>query len=342
MLVVLAVFSILGFDQSWDTLNYHLPYAALRVGLLSPQEFLLPTGLQSRFEGFPAFIDILQGVLWRVFGTPKAVALITPLAVACLAAYARLAFRIGLFWSVMIFLAVPILHTALNAAYVDLWTNAFFSVFLLAAFKSLQPGEPWMRRHLAAAMLALGIAVNSKEQYYILGGLAFGVYALLLALPAWQRRDWKLAGLVAALAVLAFAAPLKNLFMFGNPIYPIELPALGWHGPEQAYFPAGTSNHIPQFVRYLLSQMELDALDHRTRGYSIDQGEAEYQPGYHMGGSSGILLVVALAILWLCLRRVVLTRLDKATLGAVALLTILVACFPVPTSCATSASSRSS
>ncbi len=328
VLLTLAVFAFLGFDQSWDALEYHLPYAALRTGILTSRDLVLQSGLQFRYNGFPALIDIVQGGLWRLFGTPKAAALVTPLAMAGFAVYVRCAFRIGLLWPVMIFIAVPTLHTALNAAYVDLWTNAFFALHLAAAFKTLQPGERHRKAHLIISLLALGVAVNAKEQYYVLGGLSLGLYGLLL-MAGWKAERLRVLLVIAVLAPVAFAAPLKNLIVYGNPIYPMAFAALDWEGPEKAYFsPSPSTGKAPRPVRYLLSQMELDALDEHKRGYSLDQGEAEGKLGYHMGGSSEILLFVTVVTLILCLRRVHLSRLQKAEMGSFAILVAVVSCFP--------------
>ena len=63
-------------------------------------------------------------------------------------------------------------------------------------------------------------------------------------------------------------------------------------------------------------------------GYNIDQGEAEGQPGYHMGGSSGILLYVTLAMLWVCLRRMRVSPVQRRLAMAFGVLVVAVAFFP--------------
>ena len=201
IILLLCAFAVVGLDQSWDAIAYHLPYAALRTGIVTPQDFLLSPGFQSRYDGFPAFIDLVQGGLWRLFGTLKAAALIAPLSIAPLAVYARLALRLPAIWTVAIFLAVPILHTALQAAYVDLWTNAFFSLHLAAAWISLQPGTTRPKRHVAISLLALAVAVNSKEQFYIIGALSGVLYAGLIAIDI-RRLGWRGLALVLILAPL--------------------------------------------------------------------------------------------------------------------------------------------
>ncbi len=334
LLLALCIFSITGFEQDWDTIAYHLPYAALRSGLMNAQDLSLSPGLQSRYDGFPGLVDLVQGGLWRLSGTPKAAALVTPLAIAALAVYARHALRLRLIWPVMIFLAVPILHTALQAAYVDLWTNAFFSLHLVAAFRSLGTSGRTNLTATIVSLLALAVAVNSKEQFYLVGGVSFALYGGLMLLrlgrqPATKREALRQIITALVLSPVVFASPIQDWIAFGNPIYPIDLPRLGWHGPEQVQFPASrTLDHAPRMVRYLLSQFELNGLSGRAHGYTIDQGESEASPGYHMGGSSGILLFAALAVTVPCLRRLRLTPVQKASAAAFALLTLFVANFP--------------
>ncbi len=327
IILLLCAFALVGLDQSWDAIAYHLPYAALRTGIVTPQDFLLSPGFQNRYDGFPAFIDLVQGGLWQLFDTPKAAALVAPLAIIPLAIYARLALRLPAILIVTIFLAVPILHTALQAAYVDLWTNAFFSLHLAAAWTSLQPGTKRPKLHIVVSLLALGIAVNSKQQFYVIGALSGVLYAGLIMIDI-RKLGWQALAVAVVLAPLVAAAPLLNLIHHGNPLYPMSAPALGLAGPEAAYFPAGAGEPLPQPVRYVLSMFEWYALSHRRMGYNIDQGEAEGHPGYHMGGSSGILLFVTLAMLAMCLRRTPLTSGQKRIAGAFAVLVMAVAFFP--------------
>ena len=227
-LVILGVFNLRKFDWSPDTIAYHLSFAALRVGLISPEQLILRPDLHERFLGFPALVDVVQGGLWRVFGRAEAASLVAPIAVGCFAAYARLAFGIGMVWSAGIFVAVPILHTAIDSSQVDLWTNAFFAIHLLAAYQTLCSESPRRVLHALVSNLALLIAVNSKPQFYVVGAFSYALFGALLVVQALRQRsqgkpqrEARLALLVSLVLVpLTFYSPLKNALAFTNPIYP--------------------------------------------------------------------------------------------------------------------------
>ncbi len=65
-------------------------------------------------------------------------------------------------WPVAILLAIPITHTALASANVDLWTNALFCIFLLAGWQVMRfPAQNW-RMHALIRVAALVAAALSK------------------------------------------------------------------------------------------------------------------------------------------------------------------------------------
>jgi hypothetical protein len=333
----IAVVDLMKFDLSWDTLAYHLPFAALRVGLMSPDQFIMPAYLAARFNGFPALVDYVQGALWAITGHPQAVSLITPLAALLLAGYLRATGRVPMVWTAGIFLAVPALHTALDSGYTDVWTNAFFAIHLVAVWRIVTARRPaW--RDVIAAILALLVAVNSKEQYFVLGAASFAVTAVLLLgrqLAGWWRGvAFPRAPLIAFLALspLVFFSPLRNLVLFGNPIYPVTVTVGGhvfpgtevgeWAGPAEL---AGAS----QPVRYLLSQLDLYATNMRPDGYTNGQGDQPHgAAGFRMGGSLGVLLVTSLALLVPALARRGLRGAEVAALAGGAALLALIAWFP--------------
>jgi hypothetical protein len=317
------------FNGGFDALAYHLPFAALRTGILRPDQFTLPPLLADRLAGFPPLADWVQGGLWLAVGRAEAAALIAPLAVLGFALYGRLAFGLPLLWSILIFIAVPILHTALDGMYVDLWTNAAFAVHLLAAYRAVTVPRraAW---HALGSMLALSIAVWSKPQFTVVGALSF---VLLAGLLVRRGPDWRALAVCVLLLPLAFFWPLRDLLRFGNPVYPIaihlgplDLPGTqsnAWDGP------AGL-RRAPDAVRYLLSQLDLDAVNARPGGYTLDQGlQPAGSPGYRMGGSLAVLLLASVSVLAIGLRRATAAAADAAVAGgAFLLLVAIVATLP--------------
>jgi hypothetical protein len=337
LLLFIAAVDLSRFDLNWDTLAYHLPFAALRLGFTTPAQFTLPPDMLARFLGFPPLVDYVQGSLWSLAGRPEAVSLIAPLAILALALYLRRAFGLPMLLTVLVFLAVPILHTALDSGYTDLWTNAFFTIHLLAAWRLLtRPAPAW--RDAAVSAAALAVAVESKEQYFVIGAVSLGLIVLLLGLRLWQARGawagggWRALLVLLVCAPIAFYAPLRNLLLHDNPIYPVTVRVAGhsfpgteagvWSGPRAL-------QNTPQVVRYVLSQLDLEATNQRPGGYTIDQGEqAQGIGGFRMGGSLGILLLGAATLLALGLRRRGVARHERPALAGAALLLVAVACFP--------------
>lgn len=341
-ILILFYFGLLAFERlnvSWDTLVYHLPFAAFRTGIISSHRFVLPLDLRARYHGFPPVADFVQGALWGATGRLSAANLISPLSILALAVYARFAFGVQLVWTVLIFLAVPILQSAIDAGYTDLWTNAFFSLFLLAAARSFILRKSHALLHAGIAAVGLGIAVNSKEQYYVIGGFAAVLLMLTwLALCVVRARASGLRlrlpapiMLFLVLSPLVFCTPIKNLFVYGNPVYPETVTILSYRLPgleKPRWFGPLALTRTPQPARFALSELGLNAVN-RPGAYTIDQGERPRgSPGFRMGGSLGVLFVTMLGYLALCLLNLPRSPEKRAlSLGAAGLVTV-VAFFP--------------
>jgi hypothetical protein len=303
VLLYIAYVDLAKFDLDWDTLVYHMPFAALRMGMIRPQQFVLPPGLQRYYDGFPQLTDYVQGFLWMITRRPEAVSLISAIAPAVLALYMRIAYRLPMIWTVLIFVAVPILHVNLDSGLVDLWTNAFFTMFLFAAWRVLtQPTPSWV--DALAANLALAVVVNSKEQFYVVGGFAYAVTLALAAgrmLAHWRRGsglNWAPPAVFLVMAPITFYAPLRDLLLFHNPIFPAPIRASGFAAQRSIWDVPTALQNVAQPIRYLLSQLDLNATDMRPNGYSVGQGDVPSgSPGDHMGGSLSILLLGFIVLL---------------------------------------------
>ena len=99
-------------DYNWDSLAYHVPFAALRTGLVSRDQYILPPSLQAVYDGFPVVQDYLKGWLWKLSGNVNAVNLPTVAALVgmcvALAAMLRLSFSLCLIAA----MAIPVIHVA--------------------------------------------------------------------------------------------------------------------------------------------------------------------------------------------------------------------------------------
>jgi len=216
-----------GFDALW----YHLPLAMsfLRSGHLEPP------GRDLVFY-FPGDGELLGRMLGDVAGVRAMPLVQWPFALVAAAATVALARAVGVRraapWAAALVLSSPLVLFQSQLAYVD--------VIALAA---LAAGAAWLVRavrapgdraavHLAlVAGLLLGLAAGTK--YAALPCL--GVGALVVPGFAALLQGVRRAGVVSV-AALAGALPpslfwyARNLRLTGNPIFPIDLPALHFTG----------------------------------------------------------------------------------------------------------------
>src|SRR6185312_9017168 len=77
--ILLAIVGIKGLsdlDVGWDSLAYHLPFAALRSGIFG-SEFELGWYLRADYDGYPPLPYLLQGYLWKLSGNINATNLLS-------------------------------------------------------------------------------------------------------------------------------------------------------------------------------------------------------------------------------------------------------------------------
>ena len=83
LLVALALKGWQDIDGAWDSLWYHMPFAALRVGLVSQKQYQISQWLFTYYDGFPSLPDYLQGIAWRLTSRPQAANLVSLFALVC-------------------------------------------------------------------------------------------------------------------------------------------------------------------------------------------------------------------------------------------------------------------
>ncbi len=301
LLVSLAVAAWHDVSKAWDVWYYHLPFAGRLVGLAPASSFELGRANQARFDGFPLFGELLQGLLWRVTGRPECASFVALAALPGLAWFLKRTFAVPAHLSFIALLAIPLVQIHATACYVDLPANACVTMLGLLAYRQLVSRKPpSMRVMLGASALAIA-AANTKFQLVPVV-LAAATVLIATALRRDAKRRMRL--LVIALALpLVFATPLKNVVRHGNPVWPVAIHLLGKTLPhaEGAYAssPVWLEN-VPRPLRWGASVLELGlrpiAEHHR---WTIDQWTPPSEPGYRMGGFFGAYVVVNVAALLL-------------------------------------------
>lgn len=328
-------------DSDWDSLAYHMPDTALRVGLLTDSQFQrpLPNPLRGYYLGLPIFADLLRGWMWKLTGIAETVNLLGVISLLALAAYIKWSFRkLEVAWVLIGVLAIPAIQTAAAGNYDDIPANIACTIYLISIVdlwtdpvKFKRP-IPWIVLFLAAFT-----AANMKLQTSVFVCLALP----FIVPPGWRLLREQKAGprgiagaiLLGICASLLIAANLiKNLILYRNPLYPVDLEIAGLHliGPvtHDAYIIPGIYTNVPQAIRWLLSVLEYRSLDGRYPPYSNGMGSVPMMSySSSMGGFFSALVVASICFLVLCVSR----RRDPLSftvLGAFLISTLVVALFP--------------
>ena len=250
-LALLSISALLSFSRpptSYDALGYHGPLAVYiwRDGNLGafldrqPGEWPL---------AHPGTGEIWFGLLRLAAGEHAANLGQLPLALlgACglyvftlRAGLGRTAARLA----VPAFLMAPIVVLQSGVQLNDLTAGA---LIMAAAGLAALPAEQWSRGRLALIGLALGLAVSTKLAA-LPAMVGIGV-AILTA--AGQKRWHALPALGAGFIVATAPWWIRNLVLFGNPVYPAPIPFIGGGAGVEAF---GTKDHwfIPSPWAWLL------------------------------------------------------------------------------------------
>ena len=291
LIIVRAVRTV---DPVWDTLQYHWPFAGRVAGICDRSCFLLSWGMEARYDGFPLFLHAMQGMLWRLTGTPGMADLINIALVVALGAYLKWRFSVPLAWSWLAFLAIPEVQIELTTSYIDLPVNAAVTLALAALLRMLVQPNVDQRVDVAIAFASLAVAAGSKFQLVPIALLTWtAIVSLAARNPSSVRFKHRLLvvvsfGTAGALAMLPKLA--MNAVTFGNPFHPIAVTFGPFHFSGQE---AMTSvNAIaddwatwPNPIRWLASVLEFDAFQKRSLPWTIGQGEVpQSNPSFRMGG----------------------------------------------------------
>ena len=344
LVVLICLKAIMAVDMVWDSLSYQLPFSALRVGLLTDWQFQRPPPeqdtLKGYYLGFPILADLLRGWMWKFSGRPEAVNLLSIISVLALVAYLKRTFRqLEVAWVLLGILAIPAAQTAAASNYVDLPSNAAFTIFLFSIVDLWSNPEKFRRPARWIVMfLAAFAAANTKLQTSV-----FVCVAMPFVLPpVWRLLRDRQAGwrAIAGSALLGLCASMliainliKNLVLYRNPLYPIDVKIAGLHFagtvPNDAWMPPGRPfGGLPQSVQWLISILEFHSLDGRAVPYSNGMGNVPMDsPAAYMGGFFSALVVASICFLVVGVSRLG-DRLSTTVLAAFLLSSVFISLFP--------------
>ena len=330
-----------GVDQSWDVLAYHLPFSAERLGLLSFSNFIVPANLKSAYAGFPPAYDYFRGTLVYLSGNLAAINILNLIALIILCAFVRIALGINIGLTALGLIAIPVILTNLTTAMSDVAANCLFAAGFLSAICFFSGYDKYKGYLFLFTMIMFTIAANIKPQFMTLAGLAgalfvtgFVVRSLLARNSSEPSVNNQKLCYVVGIALLAFLfyTPMRNLVVFTNPLYPVQLKLFGYTLPGE-YLPSiwidpRYSMTWPQPIRWLLSIFEYRALDGRVLAYTPGMGDVPITAmSKNVGGSFGFYVVFLMLFLAMNYK-LLCGKFDKLFLSAFAVLTVIVAFLP--------------
>jgi len=278
--------------------------------------------------------------MWKLSWRAEAVNLLGVISLLALAAYVKWAFRqLEAAWVLIGVLAIPAIQTAAAGNYDDIPANVAFTIYLISIVDLWTNPRKFKRpARWIVLFLAAFAAANIKLQTSVFVCLALP----FLIPPVWRlieerkTRWWDIAG--TALfgvfgSLLVVVNLLKNLVLYRNPLYPVDLEIAGIHlvGPvtHDAYIIPGAYENVPHAVRWLLSVLEYRSLDGRPIPYTNGMGDVPLtSQSAFMGGFFSALVVASSCFLILCVSRQ-RDRLSLSVLVASLVSTIVVALFPI-------------
>jgi len=310
-LALLFVRASLMLESHWDSLVYHIPFAALRIGMGISYE--MPIHDQLCYDGFPPLVSFLQGALWKITGSVNATGVVNALAFFGFLIYCHKILKAP-FWIVgMIALSAPLVLIQMSTNYDDLCGSCFLAIGFISTLRLyLFPNEN--NRIVFLFGILGGIAAAWSK--FILVPLDILVFVAIANLGLSQASSFKLTkqqvAVLLIVAALAASLPyIKNFILYKNPFWPLAVPYfVHWFPFDDTA--NSLAQHIaqnrptelagaPQFLVFLHSLFEINHPTHysyRPR-WIVDQGNAwiAFRSGGFWAFGVGAYLFCATALL---------------------------------------------
>ena len=311
LLILISLFlkSIIDIDGSWDTWNYHLPFAARLWGIVTENNYVFTDQLEYRFDGFPLLANFIQGFFWFTFKHVQATNLVSFISFIAYLCFIKKYLQVPLYLSAIALLAVPLVQIHVTSSYVDLFANICTSILVIMTYLLYARNNFYNKRNFMVAILAAFFAANTKMQLIpiVMLILCFFIIKIILVIKSSNERNkikFKKVLAVGIASIFVFAVPIKNTLFYGNPAYPVKLEILGTTLNYEEDPRKSMPNYLkksPQFQRWIYSVLEINTFDkNRPRTWTIGQGNLPNKSkskAWKMGGYFGIYVVFNVVLL---------------------------------------------
>ena len=219
----LSVRAIFDFDVSWDSNDYHLPFAARLVGLI-PKEHLTFLPLQERaYSGFPVLGEFIQGLLWRLSGRIESANLVGLFALSGYAYFLKKLLAVPYHASILALLAVPMIHLHVTTCYVDLLANLSLSALVVITLLVLSGLRNYDFSALSITLFSSAVALNTKYMVYPMTFLCLGVQIIFVLYSISTKSNRLTISARQALLIAIFSLPILFATLFKNIIININI-----------------------------------------------------------------------------------------------------------------------
>ncbi|MGI0479759.1 hypothetical protein ACN4EE_03105 [Geminocystis sp. CENA526] len=300
-----------------DSWMYQLPFAARFWGLVSPEQYIFEAEREPFYNTTTMLPNILQGFFWYLLGKnrPQGANLLSFFSLIGYFIFIKYYLKIPYYLSVIAILAVPLIHIASTASYVDLFTNIGFSIVLIITYLLFIKEDFINYKNISMFILGGFIAGNSK--YLLVPPLALVmafVFARILWLifyrfnPTNRLKNIAILLITTAVAnVIMFLTSIKNIIVYQNPFYPLKISIFGYE-LNHIIVPSGDymSDKIEAMSplqRWLFSLLEIGAFDERRPWHwtiAMDYVPLDADT-FGMGGYFAFYVVFNVVLFaWLC------------------------------------------
>ncbi|MEB3312051.1 MAG: hypothetical protein VKJ02_17635 [Snowella sp.] len=329
-------------DGNGDTWMYQLPFAARMWNLVTAENYLMDADRELLYETFPKLANFLQGMFWSMAGlrNPQVANLVSFLSLLGFLGFVKTAFKIPFYLIAIALLAVPLIHIAATACYVDLFGNVGASMVILCTYLFYIDQKNITRQNILFFILGGAIASNTKFLMVPIVALFFGLaLARILYLQiTWnplkvnRQNLYKIAILAPLSSIVIFFTEFLNILTYQNPFYPLKISLFGFvlnHAsvPSSDYMSAKIQAMSP-IQRWVYSLLEIGAFDaRRPWPWSIAMDFVPLDSdSFGIGGYFAIYVVFNLLVFAFLCRH--LNNITKISLGLMIGLSVITAFMP--------------
>ncbi len=329
-------------DGNGDTWMYQLPFAARMWNLVTAKNYLMDADRELLYETFPKLANFLQGMFWSMAGlrNPQAANLVSFLSLIGLLGFVKTAFKIPFHLIAIALLAVPLIHIAATACYVDLFGNVGASMVILCTYLIYIDPKYLTRQNILFFILGGAIAANTKFLMVPIVALFFilAVARIIYLQISWNPVNfnrinlYKIAILAPLSSIVIFFTEFLNILTYQNPFYPLKISIFGFvlnHAsvPSSDYMSAKIQAMSP-IQRWVYSLLEIGAFDSRRPWpWSIAMDFVPIDSdSFGIGGYFAIYVVFNLLVFAFLCRR--FNYVAKVSLGLMIGLSMITALMP--------------